>query len=150
MNILIIGGLLGLAVIAILGAVLLGIGEDQAEKARKANDALLSQSSQTGQLAPSSPPSVARATGQLPAFIEEQQLTLHKSGHLALPNEEERLTILNGQVHEITSELRTLAHKAGELELRLNDLSEVLERQQYRPLDVSGQFYAPRTDTSSL
>ncbi|MEO7022471.1 MAG: hypothetical protein ABI234_20140 [Ktedonobacteraceae bacterium] len=136
MNILIIGGLLGLAVIAILGAVLLGIGEDRAEKARKANGAaLLSQSSQTG---------------QLPAFIEEQQLTLHKSGHLALPNEEERLTILHGQVHEITSELRTLAHKAGELELRLNNLSEVLEHQQYRPLDVSGQFYAPRTDTSSL
>ena len=36
MNILITGGLLGLAVVAILGAVLLGLSEDRAEKTRKA------------------------------------------------------------------------------------------------------------------
>ena len=53
---LIIGGLLGLAVVAILGAVLLGIGEDRAEKAQKASvaggaTALLPQQSQSRRLA---------------------------------------------------------------------------------------------------
>lgn len=157
MNILIIGGLVGFAVVALLGAVMLGIGDDRAEKARKAQEAAVqSQASQSGQLAPSTlpaVPTVSRATAQLAPSLDEEHPMLHRSGHLVVPNEEERLLILDGQVHEITSELRALAHKASELELRLSSLSEVLERQPYQQVHQSGntdQFYAPRTDTSSL
>lgn len=146
MNTLIIGGLLGLAVLAILGAVLLGIGEDRAEKAQQASladnaTALLPQQSQsrqmTGQLAatPEIPrtPLLARSTGQLPRLEED-----------------ESFAGLNGQVREITSELRILAQRAGELEQRLSDLSELLERQQAPRPATSGQLYAPETDPQAL
>ena len=152
MNILIIGGLLGLAVVALLGAVLLGMGEDRAEKALKANNAAhlppLSPNGQLAEVTLPSMPAVTRATGQLlPANEEEQRtLALHRSAQLIAPGGDEHLAILNGQVHEITDELRVLAHKAGELELRLNHLSEALERQPHHPLDASDQFYSPRTE----
>ncbi len=139
MNILIIGGLLGLAVVAILGAVLLGISEDRAEKVEKAQrasvasaTALLPQQSQSRQLsapaeAPSIPatPVLARPTVQLPPL-----------------GEDESLASLNGQVRAITDELRTLALRAGELEQHLNLLSDRLERQHIRQSSISGPLYA--------
>lgn len=143
MNILIIGGLMGLAVVAILGAVLLGIREDHAEKAQAANVVAATTT------LPSTP-AISRATGQLSPPGEDERLALRRTGQLSAPNEEERFTILNGQVHEITNELRALALKAGELEQRLSDLSEVLERQPYRQAGATGQLYASRADTSSL
>jgi len=135
-NMLIIGGLLGLAVVAILGAVLLGISEDRAEKAQKASvaggaTALLPQQSQSRRLAaPEEPPAVpatpvlARPTTPLTSFTEG-----------------ESLASLNGQMREITDELRMLALRAGELEQRLNLLSDRLERQ--RQPGASGPLYAP-------
>lgn len=138
MNILIIGGLLGLAVVAILGAVLLGIGEDRAEKVQKASagasaTALLPQQSQSRHLSapegvPVVPatPIVTRPTIPLPPFPEN-----------------ESLASLNGQVREITDELRTLALRAGELEQHLNLLSDRLERQQVHRSTNSGPLYAP-------
>ena len=132
MNILIIGGLLGLAVLAILGAVLLGIGEDRSEKAQKALET--PQSS-----VPALPPQQVQsqpATSQGPAYqsvpatplLSRQTVTLPVSstgettGGLGLAD-------LNGQVREITSELHILAQRAGELQQRLITLGETLERQ---------------------
>ena len=143
MNILIVGGLLGLAIVAVLGAILLGVGEDRTAKAQKAsaNDtALLPQQSQTQQpkdeiaITPPIPvtPVLAQSTGQLPAL----------KGH-------ELLASLDGQAQEMTSELRTLAQRAGELEQRLNYLSDLLERQQQHQSGVSGQFYMPETDAQT-
>ena len=145
MNILIIGGLLGLAVVAILGAVLLGISEDRAEKAQQANSAapepaLLPQQTQSRQL---------EEPGAAPQTIPLTPLVTNSTGQLPALHEEEQLISLNGRVHEITSELRILAQRAGELEHRLSVLSEVLERHQ--PLaHPSGQLYAPEADTSSF
>lgn len=145
MNILIVGGLLGLAVVAILGAVLLGVGEDRAEKAQKAQQtastALLPQQSQSRQqesqeiVAQSVPatPILSRPTTQLPSL-----------------NEAETLSSLNGQAHEITSELRALALRAGELERRLTILSETLERQRPLHAVVPEQFYTTEAETQSL
>lgn len=140
MNILIIGGMLGLAVVAILGAVLLGISEDRAERVERAQKAsvpaaataLLPQQSQSRQRstleeASSVPatPALARPTIQLPPLREE-----------------ENLASLNGQAREIIDELRTLALRAGELEQHLNLLSDRLERQQVRRPGTSGPLYA--------
>lgn len=143
MNILIIGGLLGLAVVAILGAVLLGIGEDRAEKARKANEAapsLLPQQSQSRQ-----PEEPAAA----PQTVPLTPLITSTTGQLPALNQDEQLAGLNGQVHEITSELRALAQKAGELEQRLSVLSETLERHQ-APAHPSGQLYTSEADAPSF
>lgn len=129
MNILIIGGLMGLAVLAILGAVLLGIGEDRSEKAKKELQAqqgvtptLLPQQSQSLQQGPAYPvvpatPLLSRPTITLPVSSAGETTGGHS------------LADLNGQVSEITSELRALAHRAGELQQRLTTLSEALERQ---------------------
>lgn len=147
MSILIIGGLLGLAVVAILGAVLLGISEDRAEKAQKAGiaasapapTALLPQQSQSRHLSapegtPALPatPVLARPTVPLPPFTER-----------------ESFAGLNGQVREITDELRTLALRAGELEQHLNLLSDRLERQQMRQSGVSSPLYSPEVESNT-
>jgi len=138
-NILIIGGLLGLAVVAILGAVLLGISEDRAEKAQKASvtastttpTALLPQQSQSRQL------SAPEEAPEIPATPVLTRPTIP-----LLPfTEKESFAGLNGQVREITDELRTLALRAGELEQHLNLLSDRLERQQIRQSDVSSPLY---------
>jgi hypothetical protein len=139
-NILIIGGLLGLAVVAILGAVLLGIGEDRAEKASGAAPALLPQQSQSMQ---QEEPVAAPQTVPLTPFITST------TGQLPALNQDEQFASLNGQMHEITSELRALAQRAGELEQRLSVLSEVLERHQ-TPAHPSGQLYAPEADAPAL
>lgn len=145
MNILIIGGLLGLAVVAILGAILLGIGEDRAEKAQKANSAapttaLLPQQSQSRQL---------EGPGASPQTIPLTPLVTSTTGQLPALNEDEQLVGVDGQVREITSELRALAQRAGELERRLSVLSEALERYQ-PPSHPSGQLYAPEADTPAI
>lgn len=152
MNVLIIGGLLGLAVLALLGAVLLGMGEERAEKARQAeNVALPPQPFRTGEMAQvtlPSTPMLTRAT--LPSEEDEiRTLELHRNNQLIVPGENEHHALLNGQVQRMTGELRALARKANELELNLNKLSEALEHQQqqnHQQVDSSEQFYMPRTD----
>jgi hypothetical protein len=145
-NILITGGLLGIAVLAILGAILLGIGEDRAVKAQKAKAngapaALLPQQSQSRQL-----PDQGPVTPAIPAT----PVLTHSTGQLPALTGRELLASLDGQAREITSELRTLAQHAGELEQRLNHLSELLERHQPRQPAGPGQLYAPEADTQAL
>lgn len=131
MNILIIGGLLGLAVLAILGAVLLGMSEDRAEKARK--EAQAQQVSVPALPSPQAqhPQTVSQgpAYQSVPAtpILSRQTITLPVSSEGQVSSELS-LADLNGQVREITSELRALAQRAGELQQRLNTLGETLER----------------------
>ncbi len=145
-NILITGGLLGIAVLAILGAILLGIGEDRAGKAQKAKAngapaALLPQQSQSRQLPDRGP--------LTPAVPATPNLT-HPTGQLSALTGHELLTSLDGQAREITRELRALAQHAGELEQRLSHLSELLERHQQRQPASPGPLYAPEADTQAL
>ncbi len=134
MNILIIGGLLGLAVLAILGAVLLGVGEDRAEKAQeKAQKELKEQ--QNSPAAPLPQPAVSQPAYQsVPTtpLLSRPTVTLPVSG-VGETTDGLSLADLNGQVREITSELRALAQRAGDLQLRLNILSTALESQEASP-----------------
>ena len=75
---------------------------------------------------------------------------MRPTGPLPSLDRDEHLASLNGQVGEITGELRTLAQKAGELEQRLSDLSELLERLQSGQDNVSGQLYTAETDVQSF
>jgi len=126
-NILIIGGLLGLAVLAILGAVLLGIGEDRSDKAKE--ELQVQQTSAPVQLP-------QQATRQGPAYDSVPATPLLPRQTITLPAASEGGTTgnlglagLDGQVREITGELRVLAQRAGELQQHLTTLSEALERQ---------------------
>ncbi len=153
-NILIIGGLLGLAILALLGAVVLGMGEERAEKARQEEKIVpppapaSSQPSQKTEVTLPSTPMVTRAT--LPSEESESRtLELHRNNQLMVPDENEHHALLNGQVQRMTGELRALARKANELELNLSTLSEALEHQQQQrqhQVDSSDQIYTPKTD----
>lgn len=161
MNILITGGLLGLAVVAILGSILLGMDEKRAAKAPKDNisgninppaNALPPRQSQalkqpdrvatippTPAMTPPIPatPVLSQSTDKLPTLKRrEAQAT--------------NLADLDGQVQEIAGEVRALARHAGELEQRLNHLGELLEHTQQRPPRPSGQLYLPEADTQTL
>jgi hypothetical protein len=139
-NILIIGGLLGLAVLALLGAVLLGLGEDRAEKARKASQAqeseaqaLLAQQAQSRPALNQEPGyQSAPAYQSVPAtpILSRPTITLPVSRTGEMTTKTLSLTDLNGQVREITSELRALAQRAGEIQQRLASLTEALESQE--------------------
>lgn len=145
MNILIIGGLLALAVVAILGAVLLGISEDRAEKARKANEVV----STTMSLPQQSPSRQLEEPVVAPQTVPLTPLLTTPTGQLPSLDEDERLAALNGQMRALTSELRALAQRAGELEQRLNDLSAALERHQ-RPAHPSGHLYTSEADAPAF
>lgn len=159
---LIIGGLLALAVVAIIGAVALNVGEERAEKQRRAESAEAAmQTPDATQAMANLPPTMADAlpstmsgklsstrsgaltsellhtTRPLAPSYENGHVSAYSSGQLPFPYEEERLTALDGQVHAIISELRLLALKASELEQRLSTLGEALENRQYHRDDAT-------------
>lgn len=158
---LIIGGLLALALVAIVGAILLGIGEERAERQQKAEKASLQapEAPQTSDTAlpdalapavpemPTSPLSGGlRVTRELaPSLHESEYRPAYRSGQLSTPlsHEENAVAILLGQFHAITGELRSLGQKAGELEQRLNMLSEVFESLGYPQDDVTTKVPVP-------
>lgn len=124
MTIFIIGGLLILAVLALAGAVLLGLSEQRSQTSRANARATSSPTIPTP--APSQAPTVSRAAEQtapvrqgLPAAIEGPQ---RSSG------DSQQLYALNGQFHELAAELRTLYQQAWDLERRLRGLMEMADR----------------------
>jgi hypothetical protein len=140
-NILIVGGLLVLAVVAIGVAVLLGLSEDRSEKVRQTDSpSFASQSTQTWPTTP------------LPTLdsVPPTPVQVRQTGRLATFDEGDALPGTNGQVREITGELRALTQRAGELERRLSDLSDLFERQRLRPSDESYTSSLPSAEVSSL
>lgn len=227
MNLLIIGSLLALAVVALLGAVLLGMGEERAEQARREERAALSvpalpapqvspapestfpspipvkdqvtrtltpelpaqapaapQIAATPPLAlpqiaatpsavvmpppPSTPPTLEavqepeitlpsvplaayQANGPLATSPREHGLlSAYKNGHVPVSRGDERLAIRTSQIREIAGELRALAQKANELELRLSSLEEVLEGPQSHQDEPTDKHRAIRPESSSF
>jgi hypothetical protein len=124
MTLLIIGGMLIVALLAILGAVFLSVSEQRAEKARS-----------NGNIAVSPPVSTT---------IVEQSSAAHRITERSIPPVQNQTTTaerpvsptgggqqqyeLNGQFHELSVELQTLYQHAWELERRLRTLAEVAER----------------------
>jgi len=121
---LIIGGLLLVALLAILGAVFLGISEQRADKARTNGSVTISSPSSTPLVEQQS--ATSRATmrtapvGQNPPPIAERSLRPTGDG--------QQQYTLNGQFHELAVELQTLYQHAWELERRLRTLAEVADR----------------------
>lgn len=159
---LIIGGLLALALVAIVGAILLGMSEERAERQRATVKTSLQESETpqisetalpTAALAPATPemptsplPGDLRTTRELaPSLHENEYHPAYRSGQLSAPpsHEEIPVAILAGQFHAITGELRSLGQKASELEQRLNMLSEVLESLGYTQDDVTAKVPVP-------
>jgi hypothetical protein len=127
MNLLIIAGLLGLALVAILVAVLLGMSEQQAEKARANNATALPESAP----ATASPVETGKVvTGNAPS-LPALSATTQKN---ALVNtDEQMLPALNGQFREFASELRSLHQQAWELEQHLRGMTEMVDRIENTP-----------------
>jgi len=121
---LIIGGLLAIALLAILGAVFLGMSEQRADKARS-NGGIISGSTGIRPVVEQQP-AVNRA-------VEQSAPVRHNTSPLAerslVPTEESQQSFaLNGQFHELAVELQTLYQHARELERRLRTLTEVADR----------------------
>ena len=120
MNLLIIGGLLVVAAAAIIGAVLIGMSEQRTQRTRNAS---LKQ--------PTSTASSDLATHKL---IEEPTTTTSRpnlpttrENNLPSRGEDQRLSSLNGQFHELASEIRTLHQQASQLEQRLSILTQMVD-----------------------
>ena len=120
MNLLIIGGLLVVAAAAIIGAVLIGMSEQRTQRTRNAS---LKQ--------PTSTASSDLATHKL---IEEPTTTASRpnfpttrESNLPSRGEDQGLSSLNGQFHELVSEIRTLHQQASQLEQRLSILTEMVD-----------------------
>jgi hypothetical protein len=140
-NLLIIGGLLVVAAAAIIGAVLIGISEQRTERARNAS---LKQ--------PTSTASSDLATRKL---VEEPTTTrpnlpTTRESNLPSRGEDQRLSSLNGQFHELASEVRTLHQQASQLEQRLSILTEMvdhIERTQSGRISIEEET-APTSDNT--
>jgi len=123
-TILIIGGLLILAVLAIAGAVLLGISEQRSQTSRA--NARATSSSTNPAPAPSQAPGVSRAAEQTTPVRQGLPATIERSQRSA--GDGQQLYALNGQFHELAAELRTLYQQAWDLERRLRGLMEMADR----------------------
>jgi len=117
-NMLIIGGLAVVVLAALLGVVLLSMGEERAEKEQQAQEKAVALPVQPSQPVPQTPP-----------VAEAEQLT-HSTGKLMPLQKEVTLGDVNNQLYEVTDALLMLAQRIGELDLRLNDLATTLERRE--------------------
>ncbi len=124
MTLLIIGGLLAVAILAILGAVFLGVSEQRAEKVRTNGSMPISSSSSIPSV--EQPSTASRAAAR--TAPTRQNLPPIAESPLRSAGESQQQYALNGQFHELSVELRTLYQHAWELERRLRGLTEIAER----------------------
>jgi len=148
-NLLIIGGLLAVALLAILGAVLLGVGEQRADKARINGGAIPGSTSSNPMIAqqPTENRQVEQATTirqSMPSSVERpvRSTEIHQEPYA-----------LNGQFHELAVELQTLYQHAWELERRLRTLAEVadrIEKTHNNQIDIEEEIHAQPSADSTL
>ena len=124
MTLLIIGGLLAVALLAILGAVFLGMSEQRADKARTNGGANAGSTSYSTVIAQQ--PTENRQLEQSTTIRQGIPSSTEKSVHSTEINQQPYA--LNGQFHELAVELQTLYQHAWELERRLRTLAEVADR----------------------
>ena len=140
MTLLIVGGLLIVALLAILGAVFLGRTDQRAARTQ-GNGSVTVSSPGTIPLAQQS--SVANPTTERTApFIQNIPPTTG----------DQQQSALNGQFHALTMELQTLYQHAYELERRLRTLTEVadrIEKTQDYQIKPEQEFHAPTSIDSN-
>ncbi len=141
MTFLIIGGLLGVAILAILGAVFLGVSEQRAEKTRTNGSYTISSSSSTPLVEP--PSAASRATVR--TTPPGQNLPPPAERSLRPTGDGQQQFAVNGQFHELTVELQTLYQHAWELERRLRTLTEIadrIEKTQSNPIGAEEETHS--------
>jgi hypothetical protein len=149
MTLLIVGGMLIIAILAILGAVFLSVNDQQANKAQ-ANGSVIVSSPGTIRVVEQSPAanpvtekSIPQRQNQPPAV--DRPLSAMGGG--------QQPYTLNGQFHELTVELQTLYQHAWELERRLRTLSEVadrIEKTHNDQIDTEEEMHAQSSADSTL
>jgi hypothetical protein len=115
MNLLIVGGLLILGLLAILGAAFLARGEKGVEGIVKK-------------------PALTPAPGSAEMGEAGQEPVVKDVGmgqNLPVPQEEAHIAMLNGQFHELAEGLRSLYQESQELERRLNLLVKIANHMEY-------------------
>ena len=158
MNIVIIGGLLIVGLAAIVGVVLLVLGEQRSERTRVVPAPVTTSLPATNTTAApaSAPPVEERWPQSQPGrtsipYTPTRPLTSVPTAPTAhettsrLRNEEVSRSALNGQFNELAAELRTLSQEAAELERRLHNLTEMVAHLQD---SSSGSFGAEEEATS--
>jgi hypothetical protein len=120
-NILILGGLFALGIVAILVVVVLARGEQGQNKVR-ANG--------TGVQAPSPVEPDSTSMPEAPVTSRSQRLTVPLDRTPTLVGLDEQLASvrLNQQFHELADEIRALHQHAWDLEQRLSVLTEMVDR----------------------
>ncbi|GAC1378849.1 MAG: hypothetical protein NVSMB33_03510 [Ktedonobacteraceae bacterium] len=119
MNLLIVGGLLALGVLALVGAIFLALSEQRATTARNKSIEL-----------PASPARNDQATHKAienPTMVQPNRPVADETT-LASTASERHLPALNGQFHKVVGEIRTLHQQARQLEQRLSVLTEMVDR----------------------
>ncbi len=121
MNILILGGLFALGIVAILVVVVLARGEQGQNKVR-ANG--------TGVQAPSPVEPDSTSMPEVTVTSRSQRLTVPLDRTPTLVGLDEQLASvrLNQQFHELADEIRALHQHAWDLEQRLSVLTEMVDR----------------------
>jgi uncharacterized protein HemX len=123
-NLLIMGGLIVVAAAAIIGAILLAIGEQRAEKAH-ANGAAAAVTKSMNMPA-SVTSNQSNSNSRTAPIRQSAPVTIDRS--FGTRGDDQSLSTLNGQFHELASELRTLYQHAWELEQHLRVLTEAVDR----------------------
>ena len=123
MNLLIVGGLFGVAILAIIGIVLLMVGERNAEVARTASAQPLAASAPE-QRQPTSTLVTGKLVPREPDAPKKDKTSIEDMETNSL------VPALNGQFHEFVAELRDLHRQAWEMEQRLSVLTKLVERAQ--------------------
>jgi hypothetical protein len=148
-TLLIIGGLLIVALLAILGAVFLSVSEQRADKARTKGSVIVSSSSATPLVEQSSAASrVAERATPL-----RQNLPPTAERPLSPTGGDQQQYALNGQFHELAVELQTLYQHAWELERRLRTLAEVadrIEKTNSNQIGIEEEIHSQSSADSSL
>jgi hypothetical protein len=149
MTLLIIGGMLIVALLAILGAVFLSVSDQRANKEQANGNVIVSS--------PGTVPLVAQSSATSPATektIPQRQNQLSTSERpLSTIGGSPQTYSLNGQFHELTVELQTLYQYAWELERRLRTLSEVadrIEKTQSNQVGLEEETLAQHSSDSAL
>ncbi len=120
MNILILGGLFALGIVAILVVVVLARGEQRQHTAR-ANG--------TGGQAPSPVEPPPTSVPEVPAISRSQRLTVPLDGAPTLVGLDEQSASVRLKLpfHELADEIRALHQHAWDLEQRLSALTEMVD-----------------------
>jgi len=148
-TLLIIGGLLAVALLAILGAVFLGMSEQRADKARTNGGANAGSTSYSTVIAQQ--PTENRQLEQSTTIRQGIPSSTEKSVHSTEINQQPYA--LNGQFHELAVELQTLYQHAWELERRLRTLAEVadrIEKTHSNQIDIEEEINAQPSADSTL